>query len=491
MGVVIKHASKNAIFTYLGFIVGAFYTAILVPKVFSEFPEYWGVARLLISYTVIFAPFAMLGIPMAIIKYFPLFNKVERGKFIFGIVFWAFVGLSIISIIIFVIARYWFIDEQNILFNNNYFLLIPLIYGYVFMQIVDSIFQSLYKSNFYVFFKELGYRLIVLITILLYAFNIISFKVFLFSFSFAYIIVSIPLFIYLFNNKNITIKIDFSFLFTKRIKKIYIYAFFTMISASALIILNQIDSVMISKYLTLKDVAIYGPSLFIATTILVPSRSIMTVVRPMVADALSSNLIHKVKELYIKTSIVASTYAIFLFLIIWVNIDLVMNYYGASFGKGKYIVLFISLANIVNVLTGINGTIINISKYYKVDIIFQVILILLTIGTNIILIPIYGINGAAFATFLTVVIHNLIKLIYVYVVMKIQPFNSKSIMLVTLGTLLFILITYRPLFGNLFISSVIYSIFVTLFYWTIVYFLNFSKEINGLINKYLAKIIIK
>jgi len=491
MGVVIKHASKNAIYTYLGFIVGAFYTAILVPKVFSEYPEYWGVARLLISYTVIFAPFAMLGIPMAIIKFFPLFDKLDRAKFIFAIAFWSFIGLVFITVIIFAISRYWFVDEQNMLFNNNYYLLIPLIYGYVFMQIVDSIFQSLYKSTFYVFFKELGYRLIVLVIILLYAFNIISFNAFLVSFSFAYLIVIIPLFIYLFNHKSISINIDFSFLLSKRLKKIYVYSLFTMISASAFIILNQIDSVMISKYLTLKDVAIYGPSLFIATTILVPSRSIMTVVRPMVANALASNLIQTVKDLYVKTSIVASTYAIYLFLIIWVNIDLVMNYYGSSFGQGKYIVLFISLANIVNVLTGINGTIINISKYYKVDIIFQVILILLTIVTNVILIPMYGINGAAFATFLTVIIHNLIKLIYVYVVMKIQPFNSKSIMLVALGVLLFLFINYRPLFGNLFISSIVYSVFVTLIYWFVVYFLNFSKEINGLINKYLAKINIK
>ncbi len=74
MGIVVKQGSKNAIFTYLGFFIGAIYTALLVPKVFSDFPEYWGVARLLISYALIFAPFAMLGTPMAIIRYFPKFS---------------------------------------------------------------------------------------------------------------------------------------------------------------------------------------------------------------------------------------------------------------------------------------------------------------------------------------------------------------------------------------------------------------------------------
>jgi len=480
MGIVIKQGSKNAIFTYLGFFIGAIYTAILVPRVFSDFPEYWGVARLLISYAVIFAPFAMLGTPMAIIRYFPKFTGEERSKFIFLTLFWAFIGTLLLSVLIYFMSNWWFVDEKNTLFNNNYYYIIPVLVGYVLLELGNSLAQSVYKSVLAVFVKELFYRIIILADILLFAFDIISFDSFLFVFSFAYLIAFIPLLIFLVKEKNINVKVDFKFLVSPKLKGLYIYALFTMTSASAFIILGQLDNIMISEYLTLKEVAIYGPSLFIATIILVPSRSIMAIVRPLVANAWVNNSLDKIKELYIKTSIVLSTYAVYLFILIWININLIMYFYGEEFGQGKYVVLFISLGNIINLLTSINGIIINTSKYYKADIFFQVLLIGLTIITNMILIPIYGITGAAMATAITIFSQNLIKLIYVYVVFKIHPFTLKTVYLLLFGLLLFLIVNSLPVFSNLFVSSIIYSIIFTILFWAVAYLLKLSEDINNL-----------
>ena len=489
MGIVIKQGSKNAIFTYLGFFIGAIYTAVLVPRVFSDFPEYWGVARLLISYAVIFAPFAMLGTPMAIIRYFPKFIGEERSKFIFMALFWALIGTILLSVMIYFMSNWWFVDEKNKLFNQNYYYIIPVLLGYVLLELGSALAQSVYKSVLAVFVKELFYRLIILVDILLFAFDIISFNSFLLIFSLAYLIAFIPLLIFLIKEKNISLKVDFSFIFSSKLKGLYIYALFTMTGASAFIILGQLDNIMISEYLTLKEVAIYGPSLFIATIILVPSRSIMAIVKPLVANAWVSNSLTTIKDLYIKTSIVLSTYAIYLFILIWINIDWIMHFYGEDFGQGKYVVLFISLGNIINLLTSINGTIINTSKYYKADIFFQVLLIGLTIITNIILIPIYGITGAALATAITIFSQNLIKLIYVYVVFKMQPFTLKTIYLLLLGVFLFLIMNSLPVFFNLFISSIIYSAIFSILYWSVAYLLKLSEDINSLMVNVLNRVV--
>jgi len=489
MGIVVKQGSKNAIFTYLGFFIGAIYTALLVPKVFSDFPEYWGVARLLISYALIFAPFAMLGTPMAIIRYFPKFSGEDKSKFIFMALFWALMGTILLSVIIYSMSNWWFVDEKNKLFNQNYYFIIPVLLGYVLLEFGSALAQSVYKSVLSIFVKELFYRLIILVDILLYSFDIISFNSFLIIFSFAYLIAFIPLFIFLIKEKNIGMIVDFRYIFSPKHKGLYIYALFTIIGASAFIILAQLDNIMISEYLTLKEVAIYGPSLFIATVILVPSRSIIAIVRPLVANAWVTNSLDKIKELYTKTSIVLSTYAIYLFILIWINIDLIMYFYGEEFGQGKYVVLFISLGNIINLLTSINGTIINTSKYYKSDIFFQVILIGLTIITNMILIPIYGITGAALATAITIFLQNLIKLIYIYVVFKMHPFTSKTVYLLLFGLFLFLVVNNLPVFYNLFVSSVIYSIIFSILFWSVAYLLKLSEDINALIINILGRVV--
>jgi len=176
-------------------------------------------------------------------------------------------------------------------------------------------------------------------------------------------------------------------------------------------------------------------------------------------------------------------------LLIWVNIDLIMYYYGKDFGEGKYIVLFISLGNIINISTGINGTIINTSKYYRADIIFQLILIILTVTTNLVLIPKYGINGAALATGITILIHNLIKLTYVYIVLKIHPFSRKTILIFSIGILFFLLIHYLPKLDSLLYSSLILTIIISIVYPIIIYKLHISEDINNIIDSALARFI--
>lgn len=488
MGIVIKQGSKNAVFTYLGFLIGAIYTALLVPKVFAIHPEYWGAARLLVSYAVILAPLAMLGTPMAIIRFFPIFKGKDLQKFLFTAIFWTLLGLIITSLLVFLLSNWWFTDVKNQLFNNNAYLIIPILVGYVLLELTSAIARSIYKTVLAVALKEFAYRLIILISVLLFWADFINFQQFLILYSLAYLLVFIPLLIFLLGRKEVSLKIDFSFVFSKKMNKVYIYSLFTIISASAFMFLSQIDSIMIGKYLSLKEVAIYGPSLFIATTIMVPSRSIMAIVNPMVAKAWATDSFDTIKDLYKKTSIAPLTITIFLFLLIWINIDLIMYYYGKDFGQGKYIVLFISIGNIINISTGINGTIINTSKYYKADIVFQLLLIMLTVITNIVLIPKYGINGAALATGITILLHNIIKLIYVYYIFNIHPFSIKTILIIIIGLIFFVVINYIDKPNSLLLSSFVFTIIISVIYPLLVYKLHISDDINNIIDKSIKKL---
>jgi hypothetical protein len=71
----------------------------------------------------------------------------------------------------------------------------------------------------------------------------------------------------------------------------------------------------------------------------------------------------------------------------------------------------IGLSKYFDLILGNNNVIFN-TKYYRA-VLFGVILVFLTVGLNMIFIPIYGILGSAFATLLSITLYSLAKLMFV------------------------------------------------------------------------------
>jgi high-affinity K+ transport system ATPase subunit B len=55
----------------------------------------------------------------------------------------------------------------------------------------------------------------------------------------------------------------------------------------------------------------------------------------------------------------------------------------------------------------------------------------------------------------------------------------KTPLILLIGGIFFILICVRPQIHSLFISSVIYTLILTVFYWVTVYFAGISEDINN------------
>ena len=488
MGIVLRQGFKNTIFIYLGFFIGGIYTVLLVPKVFSAHPEHWGTARYLVSYAMIIVPWAQLSLPNVIIRYFPVFKNKRKKDFMFFVLFWASVGIGTATLVVLAFSKYWFGEENSPLLLQNKMLVLPVFMGFVLFEIASALSKSHFKSTLPVFLKEFLLRANVMILILLYWYKLVGFELFIYLFALNYLLVFFILFGYLYRMKAFRFHANLKLIADKEFRPLYVYAAFSILSMGAAMILLNIDTLMINHYLNLKDVAIYGPSLFIASSILVPVRALQAIIAPVVANGWATNDLQTIKTLYKKSALAPLTLSIFLFLLIWINTDLIMSYFGKTFGQGKYIILFLGLGNLINIATGINGTIINTSRYYKADFYFQLGLVALTIVLNIIFIPLYGLNGAALATAITLGLHNFLKSLFVLYRFKMHPFSPNTLSVLGIGLLFFLLVTYLPQIHSLLVSSIIYTFATSLLYWVVVYFFNISEDINGQINKILSRI---
>jgi O-antigen/teichoic acid export membrane protein len=133
---------------------------------------------------------------------------------------------------------------------------------------------------------------------------------------------------------------------------------------------------------------------------------------------------------------------------------------------------------------GTNGAILTNSKYFKMFFYFSLAMALSVIVLNKGLIDLIGIDGAALATLLVVLIFSTIKLIYINTKFKMHPYSDNTKKIVLIITALFLLFYFLKFNFNPFLSIIIKSVFlISIFSFAIVK-LNLSKEINALVKKY-------
>ena len=82
------------------------------------------------------------------------------------------------------------------------------------------------------------------------------------------------------------------------------------------------------------------------------------------------------------------------------------------YSLGLNVVYIIGLAKLLDMSFSMNSEIILMSKYFRYNVMFTVILAVVAVATNWYFIQIYGIEGAAIATGITLAIFNIIKLVF-------------------------------------------------------------------------------
>ena len=135
------------------------------------------------------------------------------------------------------------------------------------------------------------------------------------------------------------------------------------------------------------------------------------------------------------------------------------------------------LGRLVDMFFGLNLSIFSTSKKYKYDLIFTLILILSVYYLNSVLIPLWGISGAAISTAIAFFIYNVGRMLFVYYIFKIHPFNKNQFIIISLGIITLISCSlFNNIFGNSWIQMIFNSSFCMLLFFGIIYLFSLEKE---------------
>ena len=96
----------------------------------------------------------------------------------------------------------------------------------------------------------------------------------------------------------------------------------------------------------------------------------------------------------------------------------------------------------------------------------------------------YGINGAALATFISLLLFNAVRMIYVYKKMNFQPFSTKTAITFLMIVVIYFGLCYIPLTSMPLVNIVIKSIIACLLVAFTVQYFKLSDDISSLINEF-------
>lgn len=488
VGIISREASISAVLSYAGVAIGFVNVTLLMTQWFT--PDQYGLREILLNVAVFATQFAHLGTFRSLVKFYPFFKsdgKGDNGLLVIGLLF-PFIGFLIVSLLalLFKSSIVGFYQEKSPLFIEYFFYSFPLLFFLLYNNVFESYLQARSKTIFSIFLRDVFNRLTTTFLLILYYFGVIDFHLFIVFFVFSYSISVLLFILYLISKGELHLKISKS-IFRPKLRKIYLnFSGYSIMSDASTVLVNRIDAIMIAGFLGLAQTAIYANAVYLVAIILIPAASINKISLPIISDRWKHKKLDEIDIVYKKTSITQFATSGVLFILVWANLD---NFYviqGDVYSVGKTTFLILGIAKLINFVFGANGQIIGISKYYRYDTTTGIILGVLTIFTNYIFIPYWGIEGAAFATALSILIYNLIRFFFVYRKLQMQPFTLNTIKTSIILLLGFGLNELLPTLPNIYLDSIYRTVIEVIFLGFSIYYLKISEDINGFINKYLA-----
>lgn len=459
-----KQTIFNIIFSYLGVVVGFVTQAFLVP-IFLK-PEENGLLGVLMAYTYIFIQLGSLGFNAGGNKFFSHFRDEENGHkgFLFVGILISTLGTTFILGVFYLLFNFTNLigngnvnDSQltsTLLFQSYNWVIIPLTFGMVFFNLLDNYSKNLYETTFGTFLSQFLQRFLQLVAVVIFALGWVDFSQFIIIWVVSMVFYVIPMFWWIGRMKGFSLKPDFSFFRSKFKKEFYVYSMIAILTGFSSMVIQYIDKIMIFDMVGAEKTGVYNTAMYFISVIGISLISMNKAAIPIISNALHTKDYKLLDTVYSKSCISQLILGTLIFLLIIVNYELLFTEINDGYYLlGKWVVIIFGFGKLFDLATGLNGTIVALSKYYYYDIYIMVCLVVITIGLNYFLIPMFGINGAAIVALIATVFYNSARFLLLYRKMKLQPFNRKFLIVLGIGISLFFLVNYIPTppglpFGN-------------------------------------------
>lgn len=434
MGRVASQSIQTTIFSYLGVIIGYVNVLWLYPYALSA--SELGAFRTIQDIALLFVPFAQLGLGHGITRFFPKLANNKSGFLSFSLAL-AFGGFVLVSLV-FVgfktqIIHLFAVNSPELLDFLGVVLLITLFA--LINSILDAYSRSFIKVAVPTFFREVLLRFLTGVMVGFYLLGWVDFGQVMHGLVMVYGLVMSSMLIYLLWLGVLEFDFDWKS-FPSGFRTEFIkFSLVTFLATAASTLIMKIDSIMVSSMVSLEANAIYAIAFSMALVIEMPRRAISQVVMPVIADHFANKNHAEINLIYKQVSNRQLFICLLLFAGIWSNIDVLYSFIpnGELYSAGKWVVLLIGVGKLLDVAFSVNSEILVFSTYYRFNLLVTVGMSILIVLLNYWLIPVLGIEGAALASAIVMLLYNGIKYLFLKIKLGFNPFSTETVKIIIVG----------------------------------------------------------
>ncbi len=369
----------------LNIIVGIYVARYLKPELF-------GLLSYASVYMQILMPFALLGLNQVVIREL-VKNELDKDK-ILGTAFVLKICSSILTLIIIIILSITFESDKNL---QLYIIIASISLLFSPFQVIDYFFQAKVQSKFVVYSQQIASIItsIIRLVLVLVQAKLTAFVVLIAAESFI-VAVSLLFFFILkkYSVKNWAFDRSLLSMFKREILQILLASFFVSLYV-------RIDQVMLRYLATDKDLGIYTAAVKLSEPFYVVATLLLSSLFPAIVNGLQISYEEykkRIQKLYNILLWIAIACSLIITLFSSQIIDII---YGIDYSSSKSVLVIYFWASPFVFLGVVAGNAMMIEKKQKYSIIMTCFGAITNVVLNFLLIPKYGVNGAAFATLIS------------------------------------------------------------------------------------------
>lgn len=200
-------------------------------------------------------------------------------------------------------------------------------------------------------------------------------------------------------------------------------------------ILLWTDIFMLGYFRPAADVGVYRAASQTAVLTTLFLTSLNTIFAPMIADLHNRKEVEKMRQVFKITTRWSFSLTLPLFLIVGVASQDILRIFGPEFATGWLPLIILSAGQLVNAGTGGVGYMLIMSGHQYSKFLGDLIMAIANVLLNIILIPRWGLFGAAAAMAISIGGVNLLRAGQVYIILRVHAYNRGYLKLIGAGIL--------------------------------------------------------
>lgn len=445
MSTIRRQSIISSAIVYVGFALG-FLNTILFTREHGGFTaSQYGLISLFGAIANIMYSIANLGMQAYIYKFYPYYKDnlaPEKND----LMTWALLN-SILGFIGVVCTGLILKDLTIQIFGHNsadlvkyYYWIFPFGLGLTLYSLLEAFAWQLKQSVLTTFLREILFRVFTTLLILLSLAGVLAgFDTFIKIYAFTYLLLALIILAFLVKKRQLHFTFSPSRVTKKFLSKIRALALLVWSGGLVFTISTFFAQLVIAAFVPngLAYAGVYTLAQFIGSLMQAPQRVIIAASIGPLSQAWKDKDYGKINRIYHRSSINQLIFSVGMFILIWINFtDAVLTVpLKREYLDAQYIFLFIGLARIVDMGTGLNSQIIGTSTFWRFDFASGMILLTLTLPLNYILAKEMGAIGPAIADLFSFGIYNFTRYMFLYRKFDMQPFTRKSLYTLILGVL--------------------------------------------------------